>query len=81
MKVVRLETYPNEIEAQLVASILEAEQISSVIKPMGGGYGGFGATQWIHHAVFVDEDDLERAEKVLASTEILPDTEIVDESS
>ena len=80
MKLVRLETYPNEIEAQLVANILEDERISSVVKPLGGGYGGLGVTQWIFHAVFVDEDDLKLAEEIMASTKILPDAEYVDES-
>ncbi len=81
MKLVRLDTYPNEMEARLVANILENEKVLSVVKPMGGGYGGLGVTQWIFHAVFVDEDDLKRATDIMASTEILPDTEFVDETS
>ncbi len=81
MKLVRFETYPNEIEAQFVAHILEDERIISVVKPMGGGYGGLGVTQWIFHTLFVEEDDLKRAQEVMASTEILPDAEYVDEGA
>lgn len=68
-RIVELDTYPNEIEARFVEGILSGEGISVVVKPMGSGYGGFGATQWISHRVYVVEEDLERAKQILDETE------------
>lgn len=73
MKIVEFGTYPNEIEAHLVGQILQDEKIPIVLKPLGTGYGGFGVTQWIHHRIYVPEDDLDRARKIIASTQIIPD--------
>lgn len=74
-KVVPLETYPNEMEAQMMAQILEGNGIPVVIQPMGGGYGALGVTQFIHHRLFVQEADLKRAKDIAAGDfgELSPD--------
>lgn len=63
-RIVPLDTYPNEMEAQMMAQILEGNGIPAVIQPMGGGYGALGVTQFIHHRVYVPEDDLKRAKEI-----------------
>ena len=63
-KIVPLDTYNNEMEANMMAQILEAHGIPAVIQPMGGGYGALGVTQFIHHRVYVPEDDLVRAKEI-----------------
>ena len=75
-KVVPLQTYPNEMEAQMMAQILEGNGILTAIQPMGGGYGALGVTQFIHHRLYVSEDDLERAQEIASKdfTEINPDS-------
>lgn len=65
MKIVPLDTFPNEMEAQLAAQVLQGEGVPVVVKPLGGGYGVFGVTPFIHHRVYVPEDMLERAREVL----------------
>jgi hypothetical protein len=66
-KIVPLTTYPNEMEARMAAQILEENDIPAVVKPMGGGYGVLGVTSFIHHRVYVPEDNLKQAEELLAS--------------
>ena len=73
MKIVAFDTYPNEIEAQLISQLLEDEGIQVVVKPLGSGYGGLGVNQWIHHRVYVPEDDLEKAQNLIEEIEIVPD--------
>ena len=64
-KTVPLETYPNEMEALMTAQLLESIGIAAFVKPMGGGYGALGVTQFIHHRVYVQERDVEEARKML----------------
>ena len=65
MKEALVDTYPNEIEARMLADILHDEGIRSVIKLMGAGSAlGGGAHTFMPHSVFVLEDDLERAREV-----------------
>ena len=64
-KAVPLETYPNEMEAMMAAQLLESDGIPSFVKPMGGGYGALGVTQFIHHRVYVQEANFEEARKLL----------------
>jgi hypothetical protein len=71
----RLQTLPNEVEAIMLAQILEGEGIPAVVRPLNGGYGIFGATQWIHHGVYVDAEDLEKATAIMESVEIVPEGE------
>ena len=66
-KVVPLETYPNEMEAQMMAQILEGHGIPAAIQPLGGGYGALGVTQFIHHRLYVPEDELERAKEIASA--------------
>lgn len=78
-KSVALATYPNEMEAQMVAQILEENGIPSAVQPLGGGYGALGVIQFIHHRVYVSDDDLERAKELtdfddIESTEASPET-------
>ena len=63
-KIVPLDTYPNQMEAQMMAQILEGNGIPAVIQPMGAGYGALGVTQFIHHRLFVPEEDFERAKEI-----------------
>ncbi len=64
-KTVPLDTYPNEMEALMTAQLLESIDIPAFIKPMGGGYGALGVTQFIHHRVYVQESDFDEARKML----------------
>ena len=75
MKLVPLETYPNEVEAVMMAQILDSEGITTVVKPMGAGYGALGVIQWIHHRVYVDERNLATAKQIIEQTVIQPDFE------
>ena len=64
-KTVPLDTYPNEMEALMTAQLLESIGIPAFVKPMGGGYGALGVTQFIHHRVYVQESDVDEARKML----------------
>ncbi len=64
-KAVPLETYPNEMEALMTAQLLESIGIAAFVKPMGGGYGALGVTQFIHHRVYVQERAVDEARKML----------------
>ncbi len=64
-KTVPLDTYPNEMEAFMTAQLLESVGIPAFVKPMGGGYGALGVTQFIHHRVYVQESDVDEARKLL----------------
>ncbi|MCH8061834.1 MAG: DUF2007 domain-containing protein [Chloroflexi bacterium] len=64
-KAVPLDTYPNEMEALMTAQLLESVGIAAFVKPMGGGYGALGVTQFIHHRVYVQERDVDEARKML----------------
>ena len=72
-RAVPLETYPNEMEALMAAQLLESVGIPAFVKPMGGGYGALGVTQFIHHRVYVQEANFEEARKFL--DEIVVETE------
>jgi|GEM_PF-1369536 hypothetical protein len=63
-KIVPLNTFPNEMEAQMMLQILDGHGIPAVIQPMGGGYGALGVTQFMHHRLYVPEEDLERAMEI-----------------
>ena len=62
---VALVTYPNEMEARLLAQRLEAEGISSYVQALGAGYGALGVTQFIPHRLFVAPDDMKKAKELL----------------
>lgn len=65
MKEALVGTYPNEMEARLLADRLQEEGIRSVIKPRGAGYAlGYGAHAFSPHSLYVMERDLERARSV-----------------
>ncbi len=65
MKEALVGTYPNEMEARLLADRLQEEGIRSVIKPRGAGYAlGYGAHSFSPHSLYVLERDLERARSV-----------------
>lgn len=64
-KSVALATFPNEMEAQMTAQILEENGIHVAIQPLGGGYGALGVIQFIPHRVYVSEDNLERARELM----------------
>ena len=63
-KIVPLNTFPNEMEAQMMLQILDGHGIPAVIQPMGGGYGALGVTQFMHHRLYVPKEDLERAKEI-----------------
>lgn len=78
-KIVPLETFNNQMEAQMMAQILDGYGIPTVLQPLGGGYGALGVTQFIHHRLYVPEDDLERAQEIAAgdpgdASQDLPET-------
>ena len=64
-KSVEFATYPNEMEAQMVAQLLRENGVGAYIQPLGFGYGGIGVTQFIPHRVLVYERHLERAQEIL----------------
>ena len=64
-KSVEFATYPNEMEAQMVAGLLRENGVGAYIQPLGFGYGGIGVTQFIPHRVLVYERNLERAQEIL----------------
>ncbi len=64
---VAIATYPNEMEAQLAAQLLEENGIGAYVQPLGFGYGGIGVTQFIPHRVLVFQHNLQRAEQILSA--------------
>ncbi|MCY3638924.1 MAG: DUF2007 domain-containing protein [Chloroflexota bacterium] len=62
---VEFATYPNEMEAQMVAQLLRENGIGAFVQPLGFGYGGVGTFQFIPHRVLVYEHNLERAQGIL----------------
>ena len=63
-KSVEFATYPNEMEAQMVAQLLRENGVGAYIQPLGFGYGGIGVTQFIPHRVLVYERNLGRAQEI-----------------
>ena len=68
-KIAPLETFPNEMEARMTAQILEENGIPTVVQPLGGGYGAFGVDSFIHHRVYVNEEQLKDAHELVDSIE------------
>ena len=64
---VALVTYPNEMEARMLAQLLESEGIASYVQALGAGYGALGVTQFIPHRIFVSPDKIEKAKEILES--------------
>ena len=64
-KSVEFATYPNEMEAQMIAQLLRENGVGAYIQPLGFGYGGVGMIQFIPHRVLVYEHNLERAKDIL----------------
>ena len=64
-KSVEFATYPNEMEAQMVAQLLRENGVGAYVQPLGFGYGGIGVTQFIPHRVLVYERNLDRAQEIL----------------
>ena len=62
---VEFATYPNEMEAQMVAQLLRENGVGAFVQPLGFGYGGVGTFQFMPHRVLVYERNLERAQEVL----------------
>ena len=62
---VEFASYPNEMEAQMVAQLLRENGIGAFVQPLGFGYGGVGTFQFIPHRVLVYERNLERAQEIL----------------
>ena len=80
-KAVPLETYPNEMEALMTAQLLESIGIAAFVKPMGGGYGALGVTQFIHHRVYVQEASFEDARKLLDDIVVEAESDAAGEAS
>ena len=66
-KSVEFASYPNEMEAQMVAQLLRENGVGAYIQPLGFGYGGIGVTQFIPHRVLVYERHLGRAQEILGA--------------
>lgn len=64
-KSVEFATYPNEMEAQMVAQLLRENGVGAYTQPMGFGYGGVGMIQFIPHRVLVYEHNMDRAQEIL----------------
>ena len=62
---VEFATYPNEMEAQMVAQLLRENGVGAFVQPLGFGYGGVGTFQFIPHRVLVYERNLERSREIL----------------
>ena len=60
-----MSTYPNELEAHMLADRLKEEGIASVVKPRGEGYGISSLmSTFTSHSVYVLEEHAERARAV-----------------
>ena len=62
---VEFASYPNEMEAQMVAQLLRENGVGAFVQPLGFGYGGLGTFQFMPHRVLVYEHNLERAQEIL----------------
>ena len=62
---VEFATYPNEMEAQMVAQLLRENGVGAFVQPLGFGYGGVGTFQFIPHRVLVYEHNLDLARGIL----------------
>ncbi len=60
---------PNEAIAGLWKSILESEEIATMIRPMGPGFGAWGSVATFEHEVLVRRADAERAREILDGLE------------
>lgn len=58
-------TYPNEMEAQMVAQLLRENGIGAYVQPLGVGYAAIGVTQYIPHRVRVFRHNIQRAQRIL----------------
>ena len=63
---VKLDTFNTETEALMVADLLRAEGIPSVLVPLGAGQSAFGASVWRPFEIRVRARDEERARGILA---------------
>ena len=73
-KSVEFATYPNEMEAQMVAELLRENGVGAYTQPLGFGYG-VGMIQFIPHQVLVYEHNLERAQEILDAEADLEEAE------
>ena len=65
MKEVLVATFPNEMEARMLESLLGEEGILSVVKPRGYGYGISSLmSAFVSHSVYVSEENAARAHKI-----------------
>ena len=74
-KSVEFATYPNEMEAQMIAQLLRENGVGAYTQPLGFGYGGVGMIQFIPHRVLVYESNLERAQEILDADTAWEDSE------
>ena len=68
-KSVEFATYPNEMEAQMIAQLLRENGVGAYVQPLGFGYGGVGMIQFIPHRVLVYEHNLQLAQEILGEGE------------
>ena len=68
-KSVEFATYPNEMEAQMIAQLLRENGVGAYVQPLGFGYGGVGVIQFIPHRVLVYEHNLQLAQEILGEGE------------
>ena len=64
MPEVLIATYPNEMEARLLAERLREEGILSVVKARGPGSALSGTPSFISHSVYVLEHHVELAREI-----------------
>ena len=64
-----LAVYPNEMLARMWADVLEQEGVRAMIKPQQAGYGGWGHDSFVPHAVYVLEEYIEKARRIIQPSE------------
>jgi hypothetical protein len=62
----RLETYENEMEAQLWADLLRQSGVPCRVEQSGAEIAAVGLDAWVPHSLWVLKEDLARAREILA---------------
>jgi hypothetical protein len=73
MQEVTIATFPNQIEAEMWAQVLQDESIPSVLVPLNPGAGGWGTSLIGPYALRVRAVDASRAREILPADRVIGD--------
>jgi hypothetical protein len=73
-EIIFLATAPNETIALFWKEMLDDAGIPALLRPGGPGAGGWGSVAMFAHDVYVRQDDLTRAQEIIADD---PDEELI----